>query len=148
MEQQSPRPEAAWPKCAASMAVFRGDTVLLVERGQGRFKGYWSLPGGHIESGEAARAAALREVVEETGVTAGIEGLLDVHEVIMRGSDDTLRAHYLIVVFYGRWQAGEPMAGGDAAVARFVELAQLAAYPLTEGAAAFIQRAWDLLQRR
>jgi 8-oxo-dGTP diphosphatase len=118
--------------------------VLLVQRGAGAFKGLWSLPGGHIEPGETARAAAAREVREETGVEAEIDSLVDIHEVILRARDDELRAHYIIAVFCGRWLAGEPAAAGDAAAARFVALAELGkpdGLQLTDGALALIQRA-------
>lgn len=139
---QSPT-SALWPRCGASAAVFRGSEVLLVERGKGALQGLWSLPGGHIEPGEAARAAALREVREETGVTAEIEGLLDIHEVMRRDGAGGLTAHYLLVVFFGSWVGGEPAAGSDAAVARFVPVAALGDIPLTEGAASFIHRALE-----
>ena len=58
--------------------------VLIVERGKGGMQGLWSLPGGHIEAGERASAAAIREVHEETGITAEILGLVDVHDVILQ----------------------------------------------------------------
>ena len=61
----------------ASIAVFKGDTVLLVQRGRAPFRGLWSLPGGSIEPGESAREAALRELKEETGITAEIEGVVE-----------------------------------------------------------------------
>jgi 8-oxo-dGTP diphosphatase len=54
--------ERAWPRCGASAAIFRNDEVLLIERAKGALKGRWSLPGGHVEPGETAKAAALREV--------------------------------------------------------------------------------------
>jgi 8-oxo-dGTP diphosphatase len=114
--------------------------VLLVERGKGLLQGLWSLPGGHIEPGEAARDAALREVVEETGVTAAIDGLIDVHDVIRRDSDGSLAAHYMLAVFFGRWLAGEPLARGDAAAARFVPIEAIGELPLTDAAASFIHR--------
>ena len=53
------RPE--WPRPAASAAIFRDGQVLIAERGKGALRGTWSLPGGHIEPGETAMAAALQE---------------------------------------------------------------------------------------
>ena len=103
------------------------------------------MPGGHIEPGERARAAALREVREEAGIAAEIAGLLDIHEVLLRDGGGELAAHYLIAVFFGRWIAGEPAAGSDAAAARFVAIDTLASYPLTDGAAALIARACQRL---
>ena len=117
---QPPMSNSSWPRCGASAAIFRGTEVLLVERGKGPLRGLWSLPGGHIEPGEAARAAALREVREETGVEAEIAGLLDIHEVLRHDDGGRLTAHYLLVVFFGRWLGGEPAPGDDAAAARFV----------------------------
>ncbi|MGE3064010.1 MAG: NUDIX hydrolase [Hyphomicrobiaceae bacterium] len=128
-------------KPAASAAVFRGGAVLIVERGAGALKGMWSLPGGHIEAGETARAAALREVNEETGVTAEAAGLVDVHDALIRNTAGVLVAHYVICVFAARWTAGEPVAASDAAAARFVPLAELGGYRLTGGAHALIERA-------
>jgi 8-oxo-dGTP diphosphatase len=132
-----------WPRCAASAAIFRGSTVLLVQRGKGALQGLWSLPGGHIEPGETARAAAVREVREETGVAVELAGLVDVHDVIVRAADGALVAHYLIAVFCGRWLAGEPVPGADEIAARFVPLEDIDAagrYRLTDGTAAFIHR--------
>ena len=137
-------PNSPWPRCGASAAIFRGTEVLLIERAKGPLRGLWSLPGGHIEPGEAARGAALREVREETGVEADIAGLLDIHEVL-RHDGGRLTAHYLIVVFFGRWVSGEPAPGDDAAAARFVPMEALAALPLTDGAASFIHRALERL---
>ncbi|NJO32724.1 MAG: NUDIX domain-containing protein, partial [Rhodospirillales bacterium] len=93
---------------------------LLVERGKGALPGTWSLPGGHIEPGERAMAAALREVGEETGVEAEILGLTDVHDVMIRGVEGQISAHYVLAVYFGRWVRGEPVAGGDVVTARFV----------------------------
>ena len=45
--------------------------VCLILRDPHRRKA-WSLPKGHLEAGEAASAAALREVREETGVSSEI----------------------------------------------------------------------------
>lgn len=144
-DSQAAGRDPTWPRCGASAAIFRDGRVLLIERAKGALKGLWSLPGGHIEPGEAARAAAEREVREETGVEADIDGLVDIHEVILRRPDGALLAHYLIGVFRGRWREGEPTAGSDASAARFVPVGDIERYPLTEGASALIRRAWAQL---
>jgi ADP-ribose pyrophosphatase YjhB (NUDIX family) len=134
-----------WPRSGASAAIFRGRDVLLIQRGEGALQGLWSLPGGHIEPGELAHAAALREVQEETAVEAALEGLLDIHEVMRHDESGNILAHYILLVFFGRWLSGEPVARSDAAAARFVPIEALDALPMTDGAAGFIQQAWDRL---
>ena len=148
MSQDEPlRRNGAWPRCGASAAIFRDEAVLLIVRAKGALKGLWSLPGGHIEPGETARAAAQREVLEETAVDADIDALVDVHDVILRNAEGALSAHYLIAVFCGRWRRGEPNAGSDASLARFVPLGDVEGLPLTDGAAALIRRAWAQMRR-
>jgi len=135
-----------WPRPAVSIAVFRGEEVLLIERGKGALKGRWSLPGGHIEPGEPVRVAALRELEEETGVAAELLGLAEVHDVILRDAGGALSAHYVLSVFYGRWRAGEPVAASDAAAARFVGLDVLAALPTSDGLERIVRTAWARLR--
>ena len=131
------------PRPAASIAVFRGADVLLVERGKPPVAGLWSLPGGHIETGEKARDAALRELAEETGVTAEIADVTAVHDVIVRDKGGMVTVHYVLSVFYGRWVAGEPVAATDCRDARFVALDDLKGYALTPGAEHIIRTAYN-----
>ena len=49
----------------------RGE-ILMVQRGYGRRKGTWTLPGGHVDRGETSRRAAARETKEETGIVVKI----------------------------------------------------------------------------
>jgi 8-oxo-dGTP pyrophosphatase MutT (NUDIX family) len=53
---------------SAGGLVVRGDEVLLIAPRPGR----WQLPKGHVEPGEGAPDAAVREVREETGVFARV----------------------------------------------------------------------------
>lgn len=50
--------------------------VLLVQRGYGKEKFKWSLPGGHCDGQESHRRAAAREAREETGLRVEIISLI------------------------------------------------------------------------
>jgi 8-oxo-dGTP diphosphatase len=115
------------PVPAVGVVVLRGDEVLLVRRGTPPRLGQWSLPGGRIEFGETVEAAALRELKEETGVEAQLLGLIEVLDAVFtsRTSGDVTR-HYVLIDFGARWLSGEPVAGDDAADARFVHHSEVA----------------------
>ena len=130
-----------WPKAAASAAIFRGEAVLLVQRGEPPLAGLWSVPGGHIEPGETARMAALREVMEETGVSARIDGLVHVQDAI-NAPDGIIASHHVIVFHQGQWLSGEPRAASDAAQARFVAFQDLGRLAMTPDAEKLIAMAW------
>jgi ADP-ribose pyrophosphatase YjhB (NUDIX family) len=134
-----------WPRLAASIAVFRDGRVLIVERAKPPLAGVWSLPGGHVEAGETAADAALRELGEETGVTAQVLGLAGSREVIRRAGDGRIEAHYVILAHAGMWSSGEPVPGSDVSAARFVDPADLEHYRMTEGAVEVIRRAEALV---
>jgi 8-oxo-dGTP diphosphatase len=121
----------ARPSAAVGIVCLRGDDVLLVRRGNPPRRGDWSIPGGRIEWGETARAAALRELMEETGVEADLGPLIDVVDGIFRSrTDGTVWGHYVMVDFAARWLSGEPLAGDDAAEARFFSPSELEALDL------------------
>lgn len=62
--------------------VRRGDEALLVRQSPGHsLAGQWTIPWGHVDPGESPMAAAVREVLEEGGVEAVVEGLLGVQEL-------------------------------------------------------------------
>jgi 8-oxo-dGTP diphosphatase len=132
----------AVPQAAVSGAIFRGDDVLLVQRGKAPSLGLWSLPGGHIEPGEQARDALLRELMEETGVTARLGGIADAVDVIRRDAEGTLTFHRVIIVFYGQWITGEPVAASDVSAAAWRHRSELAHLSATPGLQDVIARAW------
>ena len=93
--------------------------VLLIRRGTPPRLGEWSIPGGRIEWGETAEAAALRELREETGVEARMLGLLDVVDGLFAGAEGALERHYILIDYAARWISGDPVGGDDAAEAAF-----------------------------
>lgn len=115
---------------AASAAVWRGETVLLVKRGGAPAPGKWALPGGKLEPGESALEAALREVLEETRVVAEIERQIDTFVFQGRPVDGGIRTYHLSV-FSGSYVSGTAVAGDDAAEVAWVAPPQFAEYDLT-----------------
>jgi 8-oxo-dGTP diphosphatase len=64
------------------VVVKRGEEVLLVRQAPGHpLEGKWTVPWGRVEAGESPMSAAIREVREEAGVEASVEGLLGVQEL-------------------------------------------------------------------
>lgn len=108
------------PVPAVLAVVRRGAEVLLVRRANPPDAGLWGFPGGKLDWGETLAAATLRELAEETGVTARHAGLLRVLEVI----DPPF--HYVLIASRCLWLAGEPRPGDDALEARWCPVKDLA----------------------
>src|SRR5215211_4753444 len=130
------------PFLSASVAVLRGDRVLLAVRGRGAMAGRYSLPGGLVEPGETLAEAALRELREEVGVEAEMIGFLDHAEVIERDEDARVRHHFVICAHAARWVAGEPQVGDEALDVRWVTADELTGLPTTPGLAGVLQKAF------
>jgi len=124
------RPEV----CVGAVAV-RDGRVLLVRRGHGPAAGQWSVPGGRVEWGETLAAAVVREVAEETGLEVLCEEFVDWVERI--GDQH----HYVIADFRVTVLSDHPpVAGDDAAEARWVQVEELGVLDLTAGLRDFFAR--------
>ena len=64
----NPNPQTSTISCGG-VVIHRGKVLLLYKNQQGKYTG-WVLPKGNLEENETHKAAALREVKEESGVTA------------------------------------------------------------------------------
>ena len=58
------------PVPVAISAVINNGKILLIKRARGDYVGLWALPGGKIEGSEHLSEAAVREILEETGIRA------------------------------------------------------------------------------
>lgn len=114
------------PAVTVDAVVFRrsapGISVLLIERRNDPFKGYWALPGGFVDMEETLEEAVSRELAEETGLK-NIE-LEQLQAFSAIGRDP--RGRTISVVFWGILQNDlEPVSGDDAAEARWFNINNL-----------------------
>lgn len=83
--RQSPQTLYA-PRPADSATIVRIGVAVIVRRDDGQILlerrsdcGWWGLPGGRVEPGESIEQAALREVLEETGLSVRITRLVGLY---------------------------------------------------------------------
>lgn len=130
------------PIIGAGCVVWRGDEILLIQRGKAPGYGTWSLPGGAQELGETIRETAIREVFEETGCRIGNLVLLDVLDSIVPGeADDRPLYHYTLVDFSADWLEGEPVPGPEELDAAFFSLKAITALEMADWTRQFIAQA-------
>ncbi len=142
MEGRREYPEA--PRVGVGIVVLKEGQVLLVKRGAPPSQGKWSLPGGLVQLGESAEAAAVREAEEECGLRVRLLGLVGVVDRITRDAEGRVRYHYVLVDYLAVPEAGVARAGSDAAEVRWVPVRDLKLYETTDGLAAMVQKAVSL----
>jgi ADP-ribose pyrophosphatase YjhB (NUDIX family) len=84
-------------------AVVDDGRLLLVRRASRRGRGNWQIPGGFVEQNETMDLAVVREVEEEAGVTATVQGVLGI-----RNRYDEEGGNSLYIVMLLSPESGEP----------------------------------------
>jgi 8-oxo-dGTP diphosphatase len=126
-------PEPPLRRIAAAV-ILRAGRVLVQTRTAGPWAGWWEFPGGKIEAGEDAAAAAVRECREELDLAARAMELL--HEVAW--AYPSVRVH----VSFVRCEAdGEPrpLEGQDVAWAGPADLDALRFLPANASLVALLR---------
>ncbi len=135
------------PLLGVGAVVFRGDEVLLIERGREPLRGWWTLPGGLVEAGERLENAVRREVMEETGLRVTPRSIAAVFERIMPDEDGRTEFHYVIVDYLCEYVSGSLRAASDVANAEWVPLDRLMTKKMAPGTPPVIEEALALRER-
>jgi len=111
----------------AAACIGDGDHILLQRRSD---HDAWGFPGGGIELGESAEAAAVREAREETGLLIRIDNLLGVYTKYQHGYPNGDVAQPITVFFRASRLGGRLRRDGE-------ETLELRYFPLAEVPALF-----------
>jgi 8-oxo-dGTP diphosphatase len=87
---------------AVLLFLFRGREVLLIHKKRGLGKGKINGPGGRLEPGESFAQAAIRETLEETGVSVSdLEEVAELSFVFVDGHSIYARVFFCLRVYWG-----------------------------------------------
>ena len=103
------------PITGASVLVYNKDKFLLIKRGKDPYLGHWSLPGGSQEFGETLEEAAIRELKEETDLTATNMKFAKIRDRITYDEGGALKYHFVLATFVTNAFTGQAKALDDAA---------------------------------
>ena len=124
------------------MINLRGE-VLLREPAD-HYKGdVWTFAKGRPEPGEAAEHAAIREVLEETGLRVKPVEMYGIFERIMRDKRGRAEYHYVLHDYVCKITGGKLKAGDDVARVEWVPRTRLRDYQMTEGTREVIEKAYS-----
>lgn len=124
---------------AASVAVFREDRVLVIQRARAPWQGLWSLPGGRLESGEDAETCARRELMEEVGLA--VTNLVPVLRMVPGGPK-----RFVLQVFATRSSSGDVAPNDEIGGFGWLRPDEVEGMATTPGLAGVIAEAVRLLE--
>lgn len=115
------------PLLGAIAVVIRNNQVLLAKRRKNPDSGLWGFPGGHVELGETALAAAARELQEETGILAEPVDYLTNIDVVIRNPDGSVAVHYLLAAVLCDYVSGIAQPADDVSDAQWFDCTDIRA---------------------
>lgn len=92
------------PLVGIGVFVFRNGKFMMGWRKSSHGANTWTLPGGHMEFGESPEETAVREVMEETGMT--IKNVR--FGAITNDFFENDNKHYVTIWMMSDWGSGEP----------------------------------------
>jgi 8-oxo-dGTP diphosphatase len=115
------------PRIGSALVVRRGGALLLARRAKEPNAGKWVFPGGKIELFESIKAAAERELLEETGLHVEVEDQIGAFEIIRPPHE-----HRVIIYSWAQAIAGTARPSSDVSELRFCTRDEIARLDLSE----------------
>lgn len=108
------------PKVVCGVIPERRGRVLLMRRALEPCYGTWTFPSGFMEIDESAEECAVREALEETGVSVRLDGLVGLYS-----RPAPVGPGIVVIVFRGRVVKGRATPGREALEARWFQPADI-----------------------
>ena len=124
-------------RIAAYGVIIESGRILLAHWNEAGHAG-WTLPGGGLEPGEDPADTARREILEETGHTAELRGLVGIHSHVVAPEDrirgGTTPLHSLRIIYRAAITGGalRNEREGSTDEAAWFDLAEVAGIPHVE----------------
>jgi 8-oxo-dGTP diphosphatase len=95
------------PRIGIGVIIQNPDGKILVAKRKGSHAPYYSIPGGHLETGETFEECAIREVKEEHGITIKLPKVIAVTNNLETYRNEGL--HYISIILLAGSFSGKPM---------------------------------------
>jgi len=120
--------EQQFPEPTVGALIFNKNDQLLIVKTH-KWKGKYTIPGGHVELGERLEEAVAREVWEETGLKLTRADYL-CHQEFIYDERFWKKRHFLFFDFVCRVEDGEVRLNEEAEEYAWVDLDRIDDYPV------------------
>jgi mutator protein MutT len=102
------------PKLIVNAMIKFNDKIVVLKRAKEPISDKWTFPGGYVDRGETIESAAIRETMEECGITIRIEYLTGLYSY-----PGTIK---MVAIFVASYLSGELIAGDETLEVKLVSL--------------------------
>jgi len=122
------KPQKQYPEPTVGALIFNDKNQLLIVKTH-KWKGNYTIPGGHVELGERLEEAVNREIREETGLTMTRADFL-CHQQFIYDDSFWEKRHFIFFDFVCRVKKGEVRLNEEAQEFAWVDLDEVENYPV------------------
>ena len=135
------KPTKQYPEPTVGALVFNDKNQLLIVKTH-KWKGNYTIPGGHVEMGEYLEDALRREILEETGLNMVKAKYLCYQEFVF---DDSFweKRHFIFFDFVCRVEDGVVQLNEEAQDYAWVDIDKIDDYPVD----GYLKHSLDLIRK-